>query len=501
MFETLEILGVISIIIGQIYIAYITFRRIEEYKTILLPSGRYNIVKVFIKMDDINSVNPRVILSQLNNYVYTGAISNDNIYIEVSLIRPELPGSPALKNILEAINTYLIRNRSAVADFNLIKDTVERTASAIEEEVNNTISVPLYMGLLGTLLGIIFGLLNISSISVTGNTNETTDILNAAIPVLLGGVRMAMFASFTGLLLTVINSGIFYRKAKTILERRKNDFYSFIQVELLPVLNQSINSSLSSLQNNLHKFNENFTRNINSLGELMYKNHDAILIQERVLFTLESLDINEFAKANITVLKELKKSTDSFHSFNLYISSVNEALENTKAIVFRLSELISKTDNMNSLAESIKISFAENNRLITFFNDHRTGLDESKALLRESVGGVSKTLKDAIGELNDTTKESISELRQMVTREIKLMNEEYPEKWKKLDHLEGINKNTEQIKQNSSGQIGKMQTEISELKDFLKSMDDSLKEVAKNSTNKRAWGTIILEKLKHLRPN
>ena len=488
MFESLEIFGIVLIIIGQIYIAYITFNKIKAFKDVLLFSEHFNIVSVLIKAEDITTIHPKKILRNKSNYIVNVDNSDithtgDNSFVQVNLITTVIPGSVDQDNILDAINTYLIRNRSAVADFNLIKDIVERTGSTIEEEVNNTISVPLYMGLLGTMLGIIWGLFHMPHMS---NMSDNAKILDKSIDVLLYGVKTAMIASFTGLLLTITNSGIFFRKAKTIVEQKKNDFYSFIQIELLPVLNQSINSSLASLQVNLHKFNENFTGNINVLGELMFKNHDAIIAQEKVMTSLENIDINEFAKGNVKVLKELQKSTESFHSFNLYMGGVNDALNSTKMVVFRISQLIERTEHMNSLAENINKSFAENNRLISFFNDHRTGLDESKALLQESVGSVSKSLKDAIGELNDTTKNSINELRQMVTKEIKLMNDEYPQKWNKLDNLEEINKSIVKMTDNNSSLFKGLMALTDKNNASLKNINEQLIEL----NNKKNTGIV-----------
>jgi len=75
-------------------------------------------------------------------------------------------------------------------------------------------------------------------------------------------VKIAMIASLMGLAFTVVNSGWFYRGAKFKRESRKNEFYTFIQTELLPVLNQNINSTLYSLQNNLFRFNDDFSANI-----------------------------------------------------------------------------------------------------------------------------------------------------------------------------------------------------------------------------------------------
>ena len=76
------------------------------------------------------------------------------------------------------------------------------------------------------------------------------------------GVSIAMSASFIGLLFTVLNS-TYYKTARKNVEIAKNDFYTFIQTELLPILNQSVSSSVFMLHTNLVKFNDNFTVNIN----------------------------------------------------------------------------------------------------------------------------------------------------------------------------------------------------------------------------------------------
>ena len=103
-----------------------------------------------------------------------------------------------------------LMNCFATSDFNLIKDIVERNCDSVEEDINQTISIPLYLGLLGTFLGIIMGLLQISGMDY----NSTSNGLGEAISILLKGVQIAMFASFTGLFLTVLNSGVFMKGAK-----------------------------------------------------------------------------------------------------------------------------------------------------------------------------------------------------------------------------------------------------------------------------------------------
>jgi hypothetical protein len=488
MLEQIEIIGIIMIVLLQGYISYTTYLRINDLSAVLNTVDLYSIIKVKIPVNDIETIHPKQILAQLNTYIYKG---NNDEYIdgqstEINIVYSNEDNSGELKNILDAVNTYLIRNRSAVSDFNLIKDIVERTGDKVEEEINSTISVPLYLGLLGTLAGIIIGLFNISDLDKL-NEAGSVDLLSNAIPELLGGVKTAMFASFFGLAFTVMNSGWFYRIAKSKFEKNKNDFYSFIQVELMPVLNQSINSSLASLQTNLHKFNENFTHNIATLGGLMSKNHDAIIAQDNILTKLDSIDIADFVKANVKVLSELRKSTDSFAVFNQYVTHINDALQSTTQIVERMDSLLKRTENMDKVSEKILTTFDDNRTLMDFLQSHYSTLDESKQMLSDSVIGVGDILDKALQQLQQFTQEKIVKMQEVMIREINLLEHEYPEKWKKLDNLEDIKNHTAQIKQNTREKKSDLENEIVEVKDRLKSIDETLICIS----NKKPWYSIF----------
>jgi len=117
-----------------------------------------------------------------------------------------------------------------------------------------------------------------------------------------------------------VESVCFSEKLKRFPEQRKNDFYSFIQIELMPVLNLSIT----------HRWRRCKWICINSMNilpatwtcwVLMFKNHDAILAQDKVLTSLENI-----VSMNLQKRCEGAEGTTevyrSFHSFNLYIDSV-----------------------------------------------------------------------------------------------------------------------------------------------------------------------------------
>lgn len=107
-----------------------------------------------------------------------------------------------LKTIVGSINDYL-KNNKTVSDFHLMKDIVDRNCDAQEEEISTQIPIPLYMGLVGTMAGILVGILYLWLSGGIG------DLLSAGggsgadgVEALLGGVALAMISSILGIILT-----------------------------------------------------------------------------------------------------------------------------------------------------------------------------------------------------------------------------------------------------------------------------------------------------------
>lgn len=509
-FEVLELIGIFIIIGVQLYIFYQTKSKILLFKSIFPSAANFEIVrpgllKTYFKLhpknvfDNLNvyteESKPKILESEMvspEGYILCAAKYEDDARIFVDMINIKTGGNKITNNILYAINTYLFRNRGVASDFHLIKDVVERYSNAVEEEINHTISLPLYLGLLGTFLGIVFGLFQISGVDFSNDASA----LDNAIKLLLDGVKIAMIASFTGLLLTIINSGFYYKGAKVEVEDKKNDFYTFIQIELLPLLNQNINSTLFSLQSNLHKFNEEFKGNIGNLSSVMGKNHDALIAQEKILTALENMDVMEFAKANVKVLRELQVSTDKFAEFNMYLSGINELVNNTKGFAGKLNEIIERSGNFHELGKQIISIFSENQELIKFLQSHYNSLDESHQLITKAVNGVANTLDDSLINLKEYTQQRIIEVQKITLSELDLMQNQYPEKWKKLDnlsHLESVSKNLSDIKISSASQLSAV---TNELKSFSMQLSkvvielEAIKNNGQNSLTKKMSGSL-----------
>ena len=176
----LVVLVILAIIVAQIYIFKNTKKKITTYKSIFPNNtSSYSIVEREIQtnngnddedgyVEDIDAVS----VSQLN-------ISTDN---------------ETLKEIKNALNMYLQKNKGAASDFYLMKDVVERYCDAEEEEINVQQPIPLYLGLMGTMVGIIVG---IGFIAVSGGLSSASLMDN--ITSLMTCVAIAMAASLVGI--------------------------------------------------------------------------------------------------------------------------------------------------------------------------------------------------------------------------------------------------------------------------------------------------------------
>ncbi|MCW3105723.1 MAG: hypothetical protein JWQ09_229 [Segetibacter sp.] len=498
----IEFLLVSTIVVVQTRLALRTHRQIKILGLIIPTLNFFKLRKYNIPIEELQVFQPKEILKNLASYeikqkLQFEPVNSENgegqpaLFInseedeyesqnEVSLINPNEPSNGIFDEILLAVNVYLLRNKGAATDFNLIKDVVERNLDIEEEDISHTVTVPLYLGLMGTMVGIVFGLLNLFLVS---DPNADFDIKG-----FLGGVSIAMFASFWGLFCTVTNSSFNLKKARRSLEITKNSFYTFLQTELLPVLNQSVSSSVYTLHTNLVKFNDNFTINLNKLSGLLNKNHDALIAQERILTALDSIDIAEFGKANIKILKELKMGTEQLEKFSDYLNSLNHLSAKTSRLSTSFEDLLNRTNNFQSLAEKIDSRVEQSNKLVVFLNDHYNQLDERGELIRDSVIKVEDIMIKSLKQLEEHTQIKIDAIKQITVKEEDLLTQSFADNrshFSKLSILDDLIKSVNEIKMSSVGQSVSLKEEINAVKGSIENLNTVLTQISNNSFTHR----------------
>lgn len=330
-------------------------------------------------------------------------------YIEVTLIKSTGKSNVVFDKVLNSVNTYLIRNKGAVSDFNLIKDVVERNTDAVDEEINTLLPIPLYLGLMGTMLGIVVGLFSMPSISDKN--------FEKAIDILIGGVKIAMIASFTGLLLTVVLSGWKYKGAKTQAESLKNDFFTWIQTHLLPVLSQNTTSSIYSLQANLLKFNDTFSTNVVSFNGVLGKILESFDSQVNLMNELKDVDVAQLAKININVLKELRTSTKEFEKFNTYLHQVNSFVDNAQKLNFQIGNQLERTHSIELVAEAIGTNISANKEIIGILQSELQEVSNRKQFVSDAVIDVDNSITKSLEKLKEHIDAQMESIRNITIKE------------------------------------------------------------------------------------
>lgn len=499
--ETIEILLVISIIGLQLFVFGRTLLRIIQFRQAIPKISKLSISKIFVPALDIEKLSPNEIIERISQYKdllknkpLSDSLSSEHSGIqetfdlfssvtdtndqadvqEINIVECAGKINSVFHNIIYSTNNYLIRNRGAASDFNIIKDIVERNTSAIEEDINISVSIPLYLGLMGTMIGIVIGLFSMPDLSTAIEGNAKDFLLNEGISLLIGGVKIAMIASFTGLFLTIINSGWVYKGSRTLVERRKNELYTFIQIELLPIINHGLASTLESLQRNLLKFNSEFTTNLRQLTGVFDSNAKTIKAQKDLLDAIDKTKVSEMTRYNVKVMQQLDLSVRQFEKFNNYLVNINLFVDNSQHIVTKTNELLERTANFESIASSLTSKLEQSQRLLDFLSAHFLKLEEHKEFTSNAVADVGFTISETFKELKDHIQNSSEAIKQFTVDEIDALRKALSESktnLSNLEHLATLNKDVSQFKTSTASQSERITRQIEEL---TKSMDKTI---------------------------
>lgn len=270
-------------------------------------------------------------------------------YADVDLIRVKNgAGSSAFKEVIFETNAYLCKNVGTSADFSIIQDICERKIESLESQISNTVNVPLYLGLAGTFIGIITGLAGIAfNVDALFNEGQMTPLRN-----LLIGVVIAMIASFVGLYLMVKNSSVNYKRALVECDKNKNGYYDFVRRELMPVLSNSMASSLNSLKGVLGEFIGKFGHNLDAYANSAELLNDNIQKQHLLLVEINRMDQPKVATQIAETFKTLKDSSDSLTAFRGYQDSLNTTIQEVNTAVSKIDTIV---DTFDDFAKSLKV--------------------------------------------------------------------------------------------------------------------------------------------------
>ncbi len=267
--------------------------------------------------------------------------------------------STSLQKLIEELNKYL-RQNVGTTDFAVIQNKTERFTETIYENSTSSLSMPTYIGLMGTFTGVFIGLF-IFSINIFGLDDD------GKIRGLINGVIISMLTSLFGLVLTT-KSNHKASNAKKIMDERKNVFYDFIQNELMPSLGTSVVESLAKLKDTINnfvpafdtvikKFHDTFDECTKAFGDEFRSN--VTVVTDAVTVMGENIgELNEVSTNLRSLLAELRtgKMTETLDRFIESVHSLDSLEENIVYLEQQKEFLNSSTQELMNAQEAYLLS-------------------------------------------------------------------------------------------------------------------------------------------------
>lgn len=378
------------------------------------------------------------------------------------------------KTIIETINKYIQGNEGGVVDFHILKDIIDRNVDTIDEEISNKLPTPLYLGLAGTMIGIIIGLFFIDFSSPSEGGDEM-----AGISPLIDGVKYAMSVSVIGLIFTTALAVLVYKEAKAKVNEGKNSFLSLIQTELLPTLIKSDDVAIQELSKELRNFSIKTPQVINVLSDNTKTVKESIEKEIILLNQIKELDIKKLSKSNVETFKILSGMMDDFEAFPKYYNELNNSLGNTILLNNNLKSLVDSTQNVNTILENVKSILETGNDSVNFFNQHIKSFDQYNEAVSLSVSLTNQAFETAMEQLKVSVTAQIESMNFMIAdfdsklnksfdNSIQKFTEAYQNNLPKFQNLEYL----EQLKQlpETNNRIQKSNTLLQQQIEVLKNL-------------------------------
>ena len=318
--------------------------------------------------------------------------------------------TPEFDDVVRDTNAYLLKNKGT-ADFDILQSIAERRAVALDAEVQGGTSAPLFIGLMGTFLGAILGL--------GGLLAGGGDFGEGAIQGFLRGVTVAMLGSLCGLALTLWGNTL-YKTARRQSEQRRNDYYTFLQVELLPILHSDMAGSLGTLKAVLDAFNQEFLSKIYEFGPIVRALNENITVQKNFLEQLQQVGYTQMANASIRVFDKVAESAHHFENFLAYQQELNQTLRNGQQVAATLTGLLGRLTGLehglNQLPTLVQQHAGTVEAQLKFFRQNQAELDrlarqgeafmdesyhKLAAVMRQRMAVLTKEADEAAGVLED----------------------------------------------------------------------------------------------------
>lgn len=327
-----------------------------------------------------------------------------------------------LMNLIDDINAYIKKSKGTVA-FSIIQNKTERRISMLYEIATSKLSFPTHIGLMGTFAGVFIGLIMflIGTMAVGG-------ITDSSIQSLITGVLVSMATSCCGIWLLIFSHRL-ASEATNQIDHDKNDFYEWVQNELMPTVDVSMVEAIGKLHETIDKFEPTFSgvisqfkgafkdvtnafgtefrksvqvvaSAVNTMGNNMDKVNKNIDLQSNLLDTLKS---NQLVRGMDSFVEASKRFTD-------ITGSLDQFERARRIMLVAAQETINIQKDFNESLQIPKQVAAEINIIlnrITKFEESINGLGVNVAQTQMVGNQVVEQIKENINAIK--AKQTVAE--------------------------------------------------------------------------------------------
>ncbi len=418
------ILIVLSVLGLQTFFFRKTYFLIKELNSIFPDSLQNGVKAYYLRRCKIIVENPGLPDEEISigNYeenkeltsVPPGKIQPEIFEAEVIRYNAGINLSPLFLEIVQILNTYIIRNKGVAADINYIREMVERAAAPAEEKIAASINIPIRLGLIGTFLGIIVALIFLAGTNENVITSEVSYYKNE----FLYHLAFSITLSFTGLLFTSVNSLHFYREVRELFLENKYRFINFLQSELLPVLTRDVHTSLTNMRNTMDWFSKEFAKNIGKFKTNVGALSENLALQKDFLEAIGQTGYSKAISNSTKLVSAIMAGKEEFDKFGQYILKIQDALnksdESSRIIEELLGRLYAFEKAVLKLDSNVKESEEQSTMRVEFFSESVSKFNERTDKIIRHINETDEEIRQFL----DKEKEALRNLTQKAVDDI-----------------------------------------------------------------------------------
>ena len=338
-----------------------------------------------------------------------------------------------LMNLIDDINAYIKKSKGTVA-FSIIQNKTERRISMLYEIATSKLSFPTHIGLMGTFAGVFIGLIMflIGTMAVGG-------ITDSSIQSLITGVLVSMATSCCGIWLLILSHRL-ASEATNQIDHDKNDFYEWVQNELMPTVDVSMVEAIGKLHETIDKFEPTFSgvisqfkgafkdvtnafgtefrksvqvvaSAVDTMGKNMDKVNKNIDLQSNLLDTLKS---NQLVRGMDSFVEASKRFTDITGSLDQFERArrimlvaaqetiniqkdFNESLQIPKQVAAEINIILNRItkfeENINGLGVNVAQTQMVGNQLVEQIKENINAIKAKQTVAEKYADTANKRLE------------------------------------------------------------------------------------------------------------